>query len=82
MFKIYGISRGLCCAVYSHFYLPTGIELNFRHLSSCDNIDMIEMYRNSCSCFTKAFFLVRILEIKLNDCFWLTLSNNEYYFQR
>ena len=63
-------SQGIC-VLYSHFYLPSeyGIELNFRHLSSCDNIDMIEMHCNSCSCFTKTFFLLEYWEIKLNDCF-------------
>ena len=71
------------CVVYSHFYLSSeyGIDLNFRDLSSCDNIDMIEMHRNSCSCFTKTFFLLEYWEIKLNDCFWLTLPNNEYYLK-
>ena len=60
MSKIYGIpgeGGGALCVVYSHFYLPSeyGIDLNFRHLSSSDNIDMIEMHR------TKTFLFVRIL---------------------
>ena len=83
MSKIYGEGRGALCAVYSHFHLPSeyGIDLNFRHLSSCDNIDMIEMHRNSCSCLTKTFFLLEYWEIKLNDCVWLASPNNEYYFK-
>ena len=68
------------CSVQS-LLSPPGIDLNFRHLSRCDTIDMKEMHRNSCSCFTKTFFLLEYWDIKLNDCFWLTLPNNEYYFQ-
>ena len=40
MSKTYCISGGLFCVVYSHFYLPPGIDLNFRHLISSDNIDI------------------------------------------
>ena len=78
-----GGGGGALCVVYCHFHLRSeyGIDLNFRHLSSCDNIDMIEMHRSSCSCFTKTFFLLEYWEIKLNDCVWLTLPNSKYYFQ-
>ena len=51
-------------------FIPPPIDLHSRHLSGCDNIDMIEMHHNSCSCFTKTFFLLEYWEIKLNDCFW------------
>ena len=78
-----GGGGGALCVVYCHFHLRSeyGIDLNFRHLSSRDNIDMIEMHCSSCYCFTKTFFLLEYWEIKLNDCVWLTLPNSEHYFQ-
>ena len=42
MSKIHGISGGGGCMKHSHFYLPdTGLDLNFRHLFSCDTIGQV-----------------------------------------
>ena len=77
MSKIYGIS----CSVQSLLSPPPRIDLNFRHLPSCDTIDMIEMHRNSCCCVTKTLFFLEYQEVKLNDYFCLTLPITSTIFK-